>query len=221
MVRRRSARTKARAKRRKRLRPQTPPSGLKLSQLAALVQVAPRTIAEYLRRGLLTAPEFRGTSTRYQRDHLLRLLAIRRLKSEGLRGSTNIKRRLEAMGQGELERWVLSWDLAPEVFAALGVIPNQTSKGAPAASDLAARAGGLLDGAVGDKAPLETWRCVQLMPGLELSLRADAAPVVRSVASHLYTHLERLILEALSGSAPAVRSAVTGDAADEAASPLT
>ena len=33
---------------------------------------------------VLERPEFRGTATRYQRTHLLRLLAIQRLRREGV-----------------------------------------------------------------------------------------------------------------------------------------
>jgi DNA-binding transcriptional MerR regulator len=211
VVRKRSAHVRWKDRGRKRgPRRRTPLTGWTLAQLAELAQVAPRTIGEYTRRGLMTSPQFRGTATRYQRAHLLRLLAIRGMKNDGTASIKAIKLRLETMGQAELERWVLSRPLEPHVASALSTTTEPRSNDGRSpderSTDERSTDGtngttlpGLLGGSANapSKAPLEVWRCVQLMPGLELSLRADAAPVVRQVAAHLYNHLERLIADAL------------------------
>lgn len=80
MVRKRSRRTRIKDLGRKR-KPRRPPGpGWSISQLEALTSMTRRTIADYVRRGLLIAPDFRGTATRYQRVHLLRLVAIGLMK---------------------------------------------------------------------------------------------------------------------------------------------
>src|SRR5215467_671809 len=63
---------------------------------------AERMIRYYTARGLLPRPGTRGRALTYGRTHLLRLVAIKRLQSQGL-SLDEIGRRLEAMPQPELE----------------------------------------------------------------------------------------------------------------------
>jgi DNA-binding transcriptional MerR regulator len=51
----------------------------KLDELARAAGTSPRTVRYYVQRGLLPAPRFRGKDTAYDREHLVRLRAIRRL----------------------------------------------------------------------------------------------------------------------------------------------
>src|SRR5687768_13922028 len=51
------------------------PRGMSLSELAAQVGMTPRGVRYYFERKLLAPPEFRGTATRYGREHLLGILA--------------------------------------------------------------------------------------------------------------------------------------------------
>jgi DNA-binding transcriptional MerR regulator len=63
---------------------------------------AERMIRYYTARGLLPRPGTRGRALTYGRNHLLRLVAIKRLQGEG-RSLDEIAERLEAMSQPELE----------------------------------------------------------------------------------------------------------------------
>jgi DNA-binding transcriptional MerR regulator len=103
--------------RRKRTAP--PTVGWLKSELAKLAHVAPTTIAKYVKAGLLPSAEFRGTATRYTRVHLLRLLAIRYLRAEGLMPLQRIKNLLARMTAEQLEMLVVSRTKAPALLAAL------------------------------------------------------------------------------------------------------
>ncbi len=194
MVRKRSAWTRARDRGRKRRRRGPPTEGYTLAQLLELSGVSRRTIAAYAQRGLLVQPEFRGTATRYPRSYLLRLLGIRLLKADGLSSLGAIHKQLQAMGDREIERFVMSRQLSPKVAAALGQAPTAagpsetTARPRPTAPTSSHRA--------------ETWQRLQLMPGLELLLRADATSHVQLVAAHLQAEVERLVRGALEAPKP-------------------
>lgn len=53
---------------------------LKLDEVAKAAGVSPRTVRYYIQRGLLPQPRFRGPDTAYGQEHVVRLLAIRRLQ---------------------------------------------------------------------------------------------------------------------------------------------
>jgi DNA-binding transcriptional MerR regulator len=65
-------------------------------------RVAVRTIHFYLQREVLPRPPFKGSATRYQRHHLIWLLAIRRLRASERLELTTIRTRLEALSAPEL-----------------------------------------------------------------------------------------------------------------------
>jgi hypothetical protein len=56
-------------------------AGWTLHDLAAFSGTTVRTIRLYLQRGVLPRPRFMASATRYQRRHLVCLLAIRRLRA--------------------------------------------------------------------------------------------------------------------------------------------
>jgi DNA-binding transcriptional MerR regulator len=119
----------------------------KLTELARAAGVTSRAVRYYLGQGLLPAAEFRGGSTRYGEEHLLRLRAIQRLRAEErlrLRAIRVRLAKLSAAGAG----------------AALP--PSEV---------------GDLVGAL--------WERIPLLPGLELHLRRDAAPLVRRFAAEM------------------------------------
>lgn len=180
---------KRRNRKRKKRKPLPPRSGWTLRELAALTQVAPRTIGDYVRRGLLTGPEFHGRATRYQREHILRLLAIKAAKAEGAAGLTAVKLRLETMGTAQLETWLLGRGLQPAVAKALNV-------GAAVATP--ANAGGLPA-----QVEPEMWQRIVLLPGLELSKRSGAGPLATDVANALFKHFESMVRQGLSAATPA------------------
>jgi DNA-binding transcriptional MerR regulator len=162
--------------------------GWKLVELAQLAGVSPRTITEYLGRGLLTAPEFRGTSTRYEREHLVRLMGIRLCKLDGLRQLKAIKQKLEILGSREIEAWIASRELPPQARAALGLAaPAPQAPAEPWAAEASP----------GDRAFGETWTRLELLPGLELSVQASASALAHKAARHLAGELKGWIVRAL------------------------
>src|SRR5262245_57805579 len=52
----------------------------RLHELAQLARVTPRAVRSWIAEGLLPPPVFRGTRTTYDRDHLMRAIAIRLLR---------------------------------------------------------------------------------------------------------------------------------------------
>jgi len=196
MVRKRDRYTRLHAKR---TRPKTPApkTGWVLAELARISQVPLRTLRYYVELNLLEPSEFRGTSTRYQRRELLRLLGILRMKSEARISLAEIKRKLHALGEEQLEEWLLARPLPPAAAVVLGhpalgggtmcselpVHPVREAADARLTDDAAPIA-------LGRSAPLvagtETWQRVHLLPGLELVLRFDASPAVRRAAQSIY-----------------------------------
>src|SRR5262245_22468133 len=67
---------------RKRDRHRPLPQGMSIRELAAKTGVTVRTVRHYLDERLVPRPEFRGTATRYGREHLVRVLFIDKLRRE-------------------------------------------------------------------------------------------------------------------------------------------
>ena len=80
------AQTMLRPRRRKvrRKRPVVQVAGMTADELAAKVGLERRAVRFYIAQRLLPAPRFRGASTRYEREHLVRLLMVKKLKEEKL-----------------------------------------------------------------------------------------------------------------------------------------
>jgi DNA-binding transcriptional MerR regulator len=147
---------------RRRLR--TPlPEGFLLGELAALAGVRPRSVRYYVERDLLPRPEFRGTATRYTREHLLRIFAIQKLQREEHIDLDEIRMRLAAMSPADLEKY------APPAPATHVAGPGLTPPAAPTYAS-------------------ESWERVALLPGLELCVRADASPLVRRLVQEIHDH---------------------------------
>lgn len=141
----------------------------KLPELAAAAGVSTRTVRYYVQRGLLPSPEFRGPDTAYERHHLLRLRAIRKLQQAHL-PLDEIQRLLDASDDAGLER------LAAEGVALVGPEPEGTPQiggTAPAPS----RAGEV-PGAV-------AWRRWALAPGVELHVADDAGDGARALVEQI------------------------------------
>lgn len=135
----------------------------KLTELARAAGVSVRAVRYYLGKGLLPAAEFRGGSTRYGEEHLQRLRAIQRLRAqEGLRLGA-IRKRLAKLDDAAIA--AIAGPLEPPKTA--------TAQRRAAPEEMAEGAAGAL------------WQRIPLLPGLELHLRQDAAPIVRRFAAEI------------------------------------
>jgi DNA-binding transcriptional MerR regulator len=155
-----------------------PKTGWSLRELAALAGVSARTVRLYLHSEVLPRPPFKGSATRYQRRELLRLCAIRHLRSTEKLELKAIRARLNALTAPELEALVVRSLPAGKLAAALGVQPAP-----PAAANAAAPAGA--PSSSGWIAPAPRWRRIELALGLELHLRDDASARVLELAERM------------------------------------
>jgi DNA-binding transcriptional MerR regulator len=138
----------------------------KLEELATAAGVGARTVRYYVQRGLLPAPDFRGSHTTYGREHLLRLRAIRHLQDSHLPLDV-IQSRLATLSWVELEALAsgASSSNPPE---------RPPERLPPAGSPYRAPAPPPLDAATASRPLVAVWHRLELAPGLELSVRTDA-----------------------------------------------
>lgn len=178
MVQRRIRRAKQYGRRR---RPKTPAptNGWRLSELSVLTGFSETTLRYYVQQDIIEPLEFRGTVTRYSRSALLRLLGIRRLKSEGKLALAEMKRRVIAMGDAALEAWVAAAGVPAAAATALGLSQVSARGSAGAAAATASSAAEAL------RVPATQWQRITLLPGLELMLCADALPAARLAAQRI------------------------------------
>jgi DNA-binding transcriptional MerR regulator len=93
-----------------------------LDSLAKLAGVTPRTIRYYIAQGLLPAPDFAGSATRYDDTHVALLRAIKRMQADHL-PLASIRDRLGGIAPDELARLAEpTWQPAPDRGAALDYI---------------------------------------------------------------------------------------------------
>lgn len=133
---------------------------LTLLELAEATGAKPRSLRYWISLGLLPSPRLRGSRTTYGADHLAHARAVVRLREQGL-GFGEIRRRLVKASSDELAR-----------LGAPHPVPLDAPPPPPSPPTY----------------PAERWERVVLMPGLELAVRADAAPVLRRIAQDIYSH---------------------------------
>jgi DNA-binding transcriptional MerR regulator len=168
-------------RRRNRVRRPPPKDGFLVRDLARLAGVSVPTIKRYVRHGLLAPVPFYGTATRYPHDYLMSVLALRYWRAQGNKTLAELRRRLDAVTFAEMEQWVTSHPLPAETTAALR---SERESNAQAASPAAA-ANALIGPDALLELPAEAWQRWTLMPGLELQLKSDAAPITRQLAARL------------------------------------
>jgi DNA-binding transcriptional MerR regulator len=76
-----------------------------MNDLEARAGVAPRTVREYIRRGLVAPPEKRGPGAEYDDGQLLRTIAVARLRARG-EGWEAIKELLDGWSLGRVRAFV-------------------------------------------------------------------------------------------------------------------
>lgn len=177
-------------RRRNRVRRPPPKEGFLVRDLARLAGVAVPTVKRYVKHGLLAPVPFLGTATRYPRDYLVRVLALRYWRMAGSKTLAQLRRQLDGVTLADMQAWVLSHPLPAETVAEVG----KTSAGAAAAKNapavsgsapIATAASALESADALLQVPAEAWQRWTLMPGLELHLKADASPLTRSLATRL------------------------------------
>lgn len=158
---------------RREARGKPPKDGWTFPQVAALAGVPVRTVRSYVERKALKQPTFFGSATRYPRSFLVRLLAIKRLRLERLNLAA-IRKRLDAMSPEELEAFATHGLQAGLLATALGVVVQPPPRAdAHAHPTLSAHA----------EAKRQRWSRVEVMDGLEISIRDDASPLARRLAN--------------------------------------
>jgi DNA-binding transcriptional MerR regulator len=172
------ARGRKKPKRRGYVRPSRakPKTGWTLRELAALVGVAPRTLRLYLKSGVLPTPAFKGSATRYQRPHVVRVVAARRLMATKKQTLAAIYSRLQALSAKELDSLATN-GLPPGPLATALGMQHASAARAPASLTVA-------DGSVIGGRP--RWTRLELALGLELHLRDDASPHVLDLARRIH-----------------------------------
>jgi DNA-binding transcriptional MerR regulator len=148
------------------------PQGWSLAECARLAGVQPRTLRHYLEIGVLPRPPFRGTATRYGREHLFVVLAVRRLQSTENLALDVIRRRLDALGPAGLEAFATEHLTPGPAATALGIQFAQSPAPFEPKSSVDAT------GAAG-------WLHIELAVGLELHVRHDASPTVTALAERV------------------------------------
>lgn len=136
-----------------------------------------RGLRNYVTQGLLVPIELRGTSTRYARRELVRLLALLRGRKETKLTLAEMKKKLDRFGDRELEAWLRNGPVPPAAAAALGFVQESKAKAGEAAQ---------ADMVEPWVAQLETWRYVPLLPGLELRLASSASPAAQRAAQEIW-----------------------------------
>jgi DNA-binding transcriptional MerR regulator len=140
-----------------------------ISELAERAGVSLRTVRYYVSEGLLPPPAGSRANPVYNREHLLRLQAIRLLKVQYL-PLNEIRNRLEGMSLAELERLVASLPEAPREGSAADFISSIMPQGLVVrdSSAPARRARERSAPGEGRDAGTSVWHRVALAPGVEL-----------------------------------------------------
>jgi hypothetical protein len=175
--------------------------------LARLAGVAIPTVKRYVRHGLLAPVRFYGRATRYPRDYLVRILALRFYRASGTKTLAELRRRLDSVTFAEMETWVMAHPLPPETLAALRAgsdSPQQhNTSSAPHSAPALLAAHALNERSAAPSLGASGWQRFQLMPGLELQIEPNAEPAARHLAD-LCRAVAALV--ATRGSAAAARS---------------
>ncbi len=174
--------------------------------------VNPRLVRHYTTQGLLEAPLRTGREARYTVDHLLQLLALRRLIAEGLQagsiGTLLVERDREGLlaiieGRASVQAKA-GTDARTRALSRIEAIRGRMA-GSPSPSKLGAatasmRGSPLPSGpedvsAVGGTPFSDTWERFNLLDGVELHVRGDVAvPTSPDEQQRLLNEITRLLI---------------------------
>jgi DNA-binding transcriptional MerR regulator len=153
--------------------------------------VAPRTLREWVRRGMLRPPKGHGPAAEYPDENLVRAVAIARMRASGA-GLDEIATRTKRWSVAKFEAFVAETD--PKVDgveepAAAGDEPTAYEPSArlpPPGSDGAAASYKPVPMSDAQSLQGPRWVVRTLLPGLVFMVSDDAPPLVRRLASEIF-----------------------------------
>ncbi len=154
-----------------------------MAELTELTKFSARTIRQSIAQHMIDKPTLAGSATRYSRETLGKLLAIRQWRFDERVTTTGIRRALREWPEGEAEAWAEEVDpIAPPPPRPATAVAAAPVAPAPvlAPSHGAANAGGSPGEAFGEK-----WHHVTLGPDLVLLMREGAGEVTAGVAREI------------------------------------
>jgi DNA-binding transcriptional MerR regulator len=135
-----------------------------MDQLVEATGIPERTIREYIRRGIV--PDTGGAGE-YGEVHVVHLLAIARLREEGVRKHEHFRERMAAMSPEELKEFAYASEDDEEEAADDGTgVTTEQAKGPQVT-------------------PRERWTRIVLRPGLELHVRRGVEEEVERLAGEI------------------------------------
>ncbi len=140
----------------------------KARELATRGEVTLRRVRLYVEEKLLPPPLARGNGRVYTEQHLVKLRAIRALRQKGML-LKDIQTRLRSASTEEL---VAIGGASPAAAGTGTAEAGATASGT--AEETAARSLG------------QRWQRIELLPGMELHVRADAGPLLARLAQEIH-----------------------------------
>jgi DNA-binding transcriptional MerR regulator len=156
-------------------------SSFTIHDLASAAKVSVRSVRTWIRKGLLPHPELHGWATTYDRSTMLRVRAIRRLRSQG-EPLALAKFKLQGLTDAALEAMLAPATTTPPAAAppppapTASALPSETPRPTEPARDQSAAA---------PTTTGEAWRRHVLVSGLELFWRDDAGQLVDRLAAEI------------------------------------
>ncbi|HEY5240658.1 MAG TPA: helix-turn-helix domain-containing protein [Polyangiaceae bacterium] len=151
-----------------------------IQQVIERTGLAQRTIRDWTSRGVVARPLGRGPGTRYTEDHVLRLMAVQRLREQGMALRT-VKSELRRMSLAQVAAFV-GEPLEEPPDAGTAPTPAALPPASePDGQDAIARAP--------DAAPLppgQPFVIAWLLPQLGIIVGQNAPPIVRRIAAEIF-----------------------------------
>jgi DNA-binding transcriptional MerR regulator len=171
----------------------------RISDVVEETGVAPRTIREWIMRGMVKKPSGNGPAAVYDEQHVARIRVIARLRLQGAM-LDDIKKAIARWSHAKCESWLAELAAAEAAAAAAEAGEEQESAAgeAPQIGPSPEQVTASLPPANGEPRPIERAASIDtslpegprfvmasLLPGLALMVSTDAAPLVRRIAAEI------------------------------------
>jgi hypothetical protein len=156
-----------------------PKTGWTLVELAQMTATRERLLKRWLEMEIVPRPPFRGVATRYGRQQLVWVLAVRRMQATDPAPLPTIKERLIAMSGEQVE--AMAREACPPGAAAEALGLRPAANPVVEAPNASGRDAELPVGGPG----VGRWTRFELGLGLELGVRDDASPEIRALAARI------------------------------------